>query len=202
MKHFKDFDYMQEEETSHIMPIFTEIKSEEGEGNEKLLDENDLPILALRNMVLFPGITMPVAIGRSKSLALVKVAQKENSLIGVVCQYDYTTDDPTQSDLYSVGVVAEILKVLELPDSTINVILQGKGRFKLNKITQTIPYNRGVVTLLDDFVPQQGDAEFEALVSSLKDLTFDMLKKLGDGAREMTFAVKNISDSAYLVNFL
>ncbi len=193
---------MQEEETSHIMPIFTEIKSEEGEGNEKLLDENDLPILALRNMVLFPGITMPVAIGRSKSLALVKAAQKENSLIGVVCQYDYTTDDPTQSDLYSVGVVAEILKVLELPDSTTNVILQGKGRFKLNKITQTIPYNRGVVTLLDDFVPQQGDAEFEALVSSLKDLTFDMLKKLGDGAREMTFAVKNISDSAYLVNFL
>lgn len=202
MKHFKDFDYMQEEETSHIMPIFTEIKSEEGEGNEKLLDENDLPILALRNMVLFPGITMPVAIGRSKSLALVKAAQKENLLIGVVCQYDYTTDDPTQSDLYSVGVVAEILKVLELPDNTTNVILQGKGRFKLNKITQTVPYNRGVVTLLDDFVPQQSDAEFEALVSSLKDLTFDMLKKLGDGAREMTFAVKNISDSAYLVNFL
>lgn len=193
---------MQEEETSHIMPIFTEIKSEEGEGNEKLLDENDLPILALRNMVLFPGITMPVAIGRSKSLALVKAAQKENLLIGVVCQYDYTTDDPTQSDLYSVGVVAEILKVLELPDNTTNVILQGKGRFKLNKITQTVPYNRGVVTLLDDFVPQQSDAEFEALVSSLKDLTFDMLKKLGDGAREMTFAVKNISDSAYLVNFL
>lgn len=193
---------MQEEETSHIMPIFTEIKSEEGEGNEKLLDENDLPILALRNMVLFPGITMPVAIGRSKSLALVKAAQKENSLIGVVCQYDYTTDDPTQSDLYSVGVVAEILKVLELPDNTTNVILQGKGRFKLNKITQTMPYSRGVVTLLDDFVPQQGDAEFEALVSSLKDLTFDMLKKLGDGAREMTFAVKNISDPAYLVNFL
>lgn len=202
MKHFKDFDYMQEEETSHIMPIFTEIKSVEGEGNEKLLDENDLPILALRNMVLFPGITMPVAIGRSKSLALVKAAQKENLLIGVVCQYDYTTDDPTQSDLYSVGVVAEILKVLELPDNTTNVILQGKGRFKLNKITQTVPYNRGVVTLLDDFVPQQSDAEFEALVSSLKDLTFDMLKKLGDGAREMTFAVKNISDSAYLVNFL
>ena len=193
---------MQEEETSHIMPIFTEIKSEEGEGNEKLLDENDLPILALRNMVLFPGITMPVAIGRSKSLALVKAAQKENLLIGVVCQYDYTTDDPTQSDLYSVGVVAEILKVLELPDNTTNVILQGKGRFKLNKITQTVPYNRCVVTLLDDFVPQQSDAEFEALVSSLKDLTFDMLKKLGDGAREMTFAVKNISDSAYLVNFL
>ena len=193
---------MQEEETSHIMPIFTEIKSVEGEGNEKLLDENDLPILALRNMVLFPGITMPVAIGRSKSLALVKAAQKENLLIGVVCQYDYTTDDPTQSDLYSVGVVAEILKVLELPDNTTNVILQGKGRFKLNKITQTVPYNRGVVTLLDDFVPQQSDAEFEALVSSLKDLTFDMLKKLGDGAREMTFAVKNISDSAYLVNFL
>ena len=193
---------MQEEETSHIMPIFTEIKSEEGEGNEKLLDENDLPILALRNMVLFPGITMPVAIGRSKSLALVKAAQKENLLIGVVCQYDYTTDDPTQSDLYSVGVVAEILKVLELPDNTTNVILQGKGRFKLNKITQIVPYNRGVVTLLDDFVPQQSDAEFEALVSSLKDLTFDMLKKLGDGAREMTFAVKNISDSAYLVNFL
>ena len=145
---------------------------------------------------------MPVAIGRSKSLALVKAAQKENLLIGVVCQYDYTTDDPTQSDLYSVGVVAEILKVLELPDNTTNVILQGKGRFKLNKITQTVPYNRGVVTLLDDFVPQQSDAEFEALVSSLKDLTFDMLKKLGDGAREMTFAVKNISDSAYLVNFL
>lgn len=202
IKHFSDFNYMQDEETSHIMPIFTEIKAEKSEADEKNIDVKDLPILALRNMVLFPGITMPVAIGRSKSMALVKAAQKSNSLIGVVCQYDSSTDDPTQNDLYEVGVVAEILKVLELPDNTTNVILQGKGRFHLDQITETVPYNKGVVTLLEDAAPADGDKEYEALVMSIRDLTFDMLKKMGDGVRELTFAVKNISDSSYLVNFL
>lgn len=203
MKQDDDFDYMQDNETSHIMPIFTEVKKKiDGEDDDKVINTNNLPILALRNMVLFPGITMPVAIGRSKSMALVKAAQKGNSLIGVVCQYDPNTDDPTQYDLYDIGVVAEIIKVLELPDNTTNVILQGKGRFKLDKITETQPYNKAAVTLLDDTIPPAGDNEFEALAQSIKEVTLNMLNAMGDSAREMIFAVKNITDSAYLVNFL
>ncbi|MGN0214888.1 MAG: endopeptidase La [Muribaculaceae bacterium] len=201
MKYFKEFDCMQEEETPHIMPIFTEIKSEIG-ADDKRFDVTDLPILALRNMVLFPGITMPVAVGRSKSMALVKAAQKTNSLIGVVCQIDSSNDDPGQSDLYEVGVVAEILKVLELPDNSTNVILQGKCCFHLDRLTTANPFNRAEVTLLEEKSPEAGNKEFEALTLSIKDLTFEMLQKMGEGAREMTFAIKNISEPAYLVNFL
>ena len=130
---------MQDEGVAHVMPIFTEVKSETDDEKQRSFDSSDLPILALRNMVLFPGITMPVAVGRSKSLALVKEAQKTNSLIGVVCQIDEEIEDPTQNDLHGVGVVAEIIKVLELPDNTTSVILQGKACFKLDRITAVKP---------------------------------------------------------------
>lgn len=193
---------MQDEGVAHVMPIFTEVKSETDDEKQRSFDTSDLPILALRNMVLFPGITMPVAVGRSKSLALVKEAQKTNSLIGVVCQIDEEIEDPMQNDLHGVGVVAEIIKVLELPDNTTSVILQGKACFKLDRITAVKPYLKAEVTMLDEVMPKSDDKEFEALVLSIKELTFEMLQKMGEGAREMMFAVKNIGEPAYLVNFL
>ncbi|MGM9803415.1 MAG: LON peptidase substrate-binding domain-containing protein, partial [Muribaculaceae bacterium] len=184
------------------MPIFTEIKAKATEDEIQQVDTHNMPILALRNMVLFPGITMPVAIGRAQSMALVNWAHDTNALIGVVCQREASTESPDQADLYEVGVVAEILKVLELPDNTTNVILRGLDLFHLDAIIAKQPFLRGDVTLIEERGPADNDREFEALVLSIKDITLEMLKKMGEGGREMTFAIKHIEDAAYLVNFL
>lgn len=190
------------EESSHIMPIFTEIKAIDPSEDKILFNESDMPILALRNMVLFPGVTMPVAVGRSKSLNLIKYAQKKNAVIGVVCQKDSDVEDPSIQDLYEYGVVADVLKVLEMPDNTTNVILQGRSRFKLNYLNQEEPFLRGGITLIKDTLPRKNDKEFQALVLSLKEVTMELLQNIGDGAREMLFAIKNIDNPVYMINFL
>ena len=113
-----------DEKSSPIMPIFAEISAPIEEEAVEIKNE-DLPILTLRNMVLFPGVAMPVLIGRKKTLRLIKEAQRKRMLIGVACQIDAEVEDPTVKDLYSVGVVAEVLKILEMPDDSTTVILQG-----------------------------------------------------------------------------
>lgn len=201
-EYFTDFNCDSDDETPHIMPIITEFGNKDGDDNKFEYDGNDLPIFTLRNMVLFPGVTMPVAIGRAKSLALIKDAQKKNIPIGVVCQREPDLEDPGLSDLYCVGVVAEIIKVLELPDDTTNVILHGKARFSLDRITVTTPYLRGVATPLEEKMPPKNDKEFEALTMAIKEMSTSMFRTIGDGAREMMFAIKNINDPSYLINFL
>ncbi len=186
---------------SHIMPIITDIRSEK-ESEQCVINNEACPILTLRNMVLFPGITMPVAIGRKSSLKLIEDAQKNNSLIGVVCQLEPETEYPGYKDLYKIGVIAEIVKVLELPESNTNVILQGKQVFYLNHIVQEEPYLKGDVSFIDQIEPQKKDKEYDALTSSISDLTIDMFQKMGENGRELTFAIKNIKDPSYLVNFL
>ncbi len=189
------------EEESTIMPIFTEL-----EGTPSLectdLPETGIPILTLRNMVMFPSVALPVAVGRKKSLELVSDAQTQKLHIGVVCQKDAETGDPSLDDLYTTGTIAEIVKVLEMPDNSTTIILQGKKPFKLNAITQTQPYLIGDITLLDEETPSDEDKEFEALISSIKDLTMKILKTLGDSSRELVFALRNIDSSHYLINFL
>ena len=199
---FNDFDNEPTDETPHIMPIFTEIKGEELGNPEEATDIDNMPILALRNMVLFPGITLPVAVGRHKSLNLVQDAQKNKTKIGVVCQVNGKTEDPGFKDLYHYGVVADIIKVFELPDNTTNVLLQGRSRFSLKEIATQEPYLRGVIELSDDILPDDDDKEFDALMISIKELTFDILKNMGDGAKELAFAIKNIDSPIYLINFL
>lgn len=201
MSFFKNLDN-ELEESSHIMPIFTEIKAIDPSEDKILFNESAMPILALRNMVLFPGVTMPVAVGRSKSLNLIKYAQKKNAVIGVVCQKDSDVEDPSIQDLYEYGVVADVLKVLEMPDNTTNVILQGRSRFKLNYLNQEEPFLRGGITLIKDTLPRKNDKEFQALVLSLKEVTMELLQNIGDGAREMLFAIKNIDNPVYMINFL
>lgn len=200
---FKDFNTEPSDESPHIMPIFAEIKIGAGEtGDEqKPIETNDIPILALRNMVLFPGITMPIAIGRSKSMELITAAQQNKTPIGVVCQKNGEIEDPGFDDLYKVGVVTEIVKILELPDNTTNVILQGKSRFNLDCITNTSPYLRGDISIAEDEMPNADDKEFAALVVSLKELVFGILREMESG-KEMTFAIKNIDNPIYLINFL
>ena len=184
MNFFNDFDNEPNDETPHIMPIFTEIKGEEDGNIDGKIDEKDMPILALRNMVLFPGITLPVAVGRNKSLRLIQDAQKKKCKIGVVCQVNGNTEDPGYGDLYHKGVVADIIKVFELPDNTTNVLLQGRSCINLKNVVSHEPYLTGEVELYDDILPDEDDKEFDALMLSVKELTYDILKNVGEGAKE------------------
>ena len=136
-----------EESVSMIMPILTDCDVDEdfSEGVEKIKDE--IPILPLRNMVLFPGVAMPVIVGRSKSLNLIKKFADKRTLIGVVCQRDASTEDPRREDLYDIGSIADILRVLDMPDGSTTIILQGKKRFLLEDILYDNPYHIGKIQL-------------------------------------------------------
>ena len=201
---FNDLDTdIQEETAPQIGTIFAEIKADPlGNTNVGAEEMTDMPILTLRNMVLFPEMTMPVAIGRPQSLSLINETKRLSRPIAVVCQMDSKVDNPGFDDLYKVGTVADIIKVLELPDSTTNVILRGRSPFKLNSIHATEPYLRGSITTLEEIRPIAKDKEFRVLMSSIKDVTHQILKTLGEGANELAFAVKNIDSNEYLINFL
>ena len=184
-----------------VMPILTECDVDEDftEGIEKVGDT--IPILPLRNMVLFPGVALPVIIGRPKSMRLIKEAVHKKSLIGVVCQKEMDTDDPVLEDLYTTGVIADIVRVLEMPDGSTTVILQGKKRFELNELTETDPYLSGKITVLEDTKPDKTDREFEALISTIKDLTIKMLGAVAEPPRDLIFSIKNNKNVLYVVNF-
>lgn len=184
-----------------VMPILTECDVDEDftEGIEKVGDT--IPILPLRNMVLFPGVALPVIIGRPKSMRLIKEAIHKKSLIGVVCQKEMDTEDPVLEDLYTTGVIADIVRVLEMPDGSTTVILQGKKRFELNKLTETDPYLSGKITVLEDTKPDKTDREFEALISTIKDLTIKMLGAVAEPPRDLIFSIKNNKNVLYVVNF-
>ena len=184
-----------------VMPILTECDVDEDftEGIEKVGDT--IPILPLRNMVLFPGVAMPVIIGRPKSMRLIKEAVHKKSLIGVVCQKEMDTEDPVLEDLYTTGVIADIVRVLEMPDCSTTVILQGKKRFELNELTETDPYLSGKITVLEDTKPDKTDREFEALISTIKDLTIKMLGAVAEPPRDLIFSIKNNKNVLYVVNF-
>lgn len=184
-----------------IMPIFAEV-----EGNPDIecpgVAEVDLPILPLRNMVMYSGVALPVSVGRAKSLQLIKEAYAQKQYIGVTCQKDMYVDEPEYKDLYEIGTIAEIVKILEMPDGSTTVILQGKRRFHLDNLTTFTPYLRGNISLLEEKMPKSNDKEFEALISAIKDMTFNILKTLGEPSRELMFALRNIENSHYLINFL
>lgn len=184
-----------------VMPILTDCDVDEDftEGVDKVGEE--LPILPLRNMVLFPGVAMPVMVGRSKSMRLIKEASHKKKLIGVVCQRDMETDDPEFKDLYPVGVVAEIVRLLEMPNGTTTAILQGKKRFELKELTSVEPFLVGKISMLEDKMPAKNDKEFEALTSTIKDLTIKMISANAEPPRDLIFSIKNNKNIIYLINF-
>ncbi|MDL2266000.1 endopeptidase La [Parabacteroides sp. OttesenSCG-928-G21] len=194
---FSDLD----ENLGIMMPILTECDVDEDftEGVEKV--GNVVPILPLRNMVLFPGVAMPVIIGRVKSMRLIKDAVKNKEMIGVVCQRMIETEEPGINDVYTTGVIADIVRVLELPDGNTTVILQGKKRFSLEELVSTEPYLTGKIRMLEDKMPEKSDREFEALVSSIKDLTIKMLASLSDPPRDLIYSLKSNKNVLYLINF-
>ena len=202
MKRFAEESYDDlDDNIGIVMPILTECDVDEDftEGIEKVGSE--IPILPLRNMVLFPGVAMPVIVGRPKSMRLIKEAVHKKALIGVVCQKEMNTEDPGFDDLYTTGVIADIVRVLEMPDGTTTVILQGKKRFALDSLKDTEPYLKGKISLLEDKMPKKSDREFDALISTIKDLTIKMLGALNEPPRDLIFSIKNNKNVLYLINF-
>ena len=202
MKRFADESYDDlDDNIGIVMPILTECDVDEDftEGIDKV--GKVVPIIPLRNMVLFPGVAMPVIVGRPKSMRLIKEAVQKKTLIGVVCQKEMNTEDPGFDDLYTTGVIADIVRVLEMPDGTTTVILQGKKRFSLDALEETEPYLKGKISLLEDKMPDKTDREFEALISTIKDLTIKMLGSLSEPPRDLIFSIKNNKNVLYLVNF-
>ena len=175
-----------------------------GEGAAKL-DESQLPdslpILALRNAVLFPGTVFPITIGREKSILLIEDAEKNNTFIGAVPQNDLAVEDPREQDLYPYGTVAKIVKTLEMPDGTITAILQGYKRFELDSVVEYNPYMIGRVRYQDDFVPEI-DAQMKMIAESLKEKAATVIRSSAMVPREAVNALKGIENFEFLVNFI
>ena len=168
--------------------------------NESELPDS-LPILALRNAVLFPGSVFPITIGREKSIRLIEDAEKNNAFIGAVPQNDLSIEDPRKEDLYAYGTVAKIVKTLEMPDGTITAILQGFKRFEIDSIVEYEPYMLGRVRYQEDFVPEN-DNKTKMIAESLKEKATLLIRMSGMVAREAATAIKSIDNFEFLVNFI
>ena len=175
-------------------------QEEEDEMNKENLPDT-LPILPLRNTVLFPGVVIPITVARDKSINLIKDANKGNRTIGVVAQLNSAIEDPQFSDLNKVGTVAHIIKMLRMPDGSTTVIIQGKRRFTLNECISTEPYIIASITPFNEkkLIPNE---EQNALVSSIKDLALDIVNINPMVPSEASFAIKNIESPTFLLNFI
>ena len=160
-----------------------------------------LPILALRNAVLFPGTVFPITIGREKSMRLIEEAERTNSFIGTVPQNDLSVEEPAREDLYNYGTVAKIVKTLEMPDGTVTAILQGFKRFELVSIYDYDPYILGKVQYLDDFVPEN-DTKIRMISESLKEKAMSIIRSSSLAPRDAANALKSIDSFEFLVNFI
>ena len=178
------------------------------DGNDEHIFDVDiksgaiLPILPLRNMVLFPGVFLPITVGRKSSLRLVRESEKKRSDIAVVCQKTAQTEDPRLEDLHTIGTVGRIVRILEMPDQTTTVILQGMKRLQLKEITETVPYLKGEVDLLEEEIPNKEDKEFQALIEACKDLTMRYIKSSDVMHQDSIFAIRNINSPIFLINFI
>ncbi|MDR1415195.1 MAG: endopeptidase La [Odoribacteraceae bacterium] len=162
-----------------------------------------VPVLPLRNTVLFPGVIIPINIGREKSLRLVRDAYKQGTLIGVIAQRDTQTENPTQPDLYHTGTIASVLKLLEMPDKTTTAILQGKKRFILDDVLYDEPYHVGKITPKQEERPPVDDREYDAITESLKEITLKIIQISGNMPDNVsTMALKNIESMFFLINFI
>lgn len=186
------------DDEAEFIPLLS-ADDEEQMNSEKTPDE--LPILPLRNTVLFPGVVIPITVGRDKSIKLIKDAYQGNKTLGVVSQKNDNIEDPKESDLNKIGTVALILKMLRMPDGNTTVIIQGKKRFKIKEVTQTEPYLRATIEAYNQ-VEKPSGKNFNALVSSIKDLASQIIEQSPNIPTEATFAIKNIESPTFLINFI
>ena len=184
---------------AELIPLLT--PEDEEEMNNELLPDS-LPILPLRNMVLFPGVVIPITAGRDKSIKLINDANASGKNIGVVAQKNEEDEDPTKDDIHNVGTVARILRVLKMPDGNITIILQGKKRFEIAEVVSEEPYITATVKEVPEKRPKKNDTEFNAIIDSLKELAVKIIQESPNLPSEATFAIKNIESKSFLVNFV
>jgi len=187
------------EQQSEFIPLITD---EDEDALNKVEIPESIPILPLRNTVLFPGVILPITVGREKSVQLIEEVYNNDKVLGAIAQKDPNDEDPKQNDLHEAGTIAQIIKILEMPDGSTSVIIQGKKRFKLNEIVEEKPYLSGKVTELEDKKRDAKGKEFEAIVGSLKDMSLKIIKLSSNIPQEASFAVKNIENTTFLINFI
>ncbi len=187
------------DENSELIPLMTP-EDEEAINNEELPET--LPILSLRNTVLFPGVVIPITAGRDKSIKLINDANKGGKVIGVVSQKDESLENPTARDINDTGTVARILRVLKMPDGNVTVIIQGKKRFKIDEVLSEEPYMNATIKGIAEAKPALNNKEFTAIIDSIKDLALEIIKESPNIPSEASFAIKNIESNSFLINFV
>lgn len=182
-----------------IVPIIAD-------GDEGELEDVDvpdaIPILSLRNTVLFPGVVLPISIGRPKSIQLIKDAYRNNKIVGTVAQKDPDIENPEYIDLNTIGTIGQIVKLLEMPDGSTTAIMQGRKRMALQELVSESPYFIAKVKTLPETKPEVMSKDFDAIVGSLKDLSLKIIKINPNISPEASFAIKNIENNTYLINFI
>ena len=187
------------ESDADLIPLMT-TEDEEALENEAL--PNAVPILPLRNTVLFPGVVIPITAGRDKSIKLIKDANKADKIIGVVAQRNEDVENPGAQDIHQMGTVAQILRVLKMPDGNTTIIIQGKKRFKIQSIIEEQPYLKAEIDPVQDELPLKNDKEFLTIIDSIKDLALQIIQENPNIPTEAAFAIKNIQTPSFLINFV
>lgn len=187
------------EESEELIQLIT---PDTGDDFDKDALPKELPILPIRNTVLFPGVVIPITVGRQKSIRLVKKAYRGDKILGVVAQKNAKSDDPTSKDLYEVGTIARIIKMLVLPDGNTTIIIQGRSRFKVDEIIQENPYITARYSTLKDNFPANKKRETKAIIQSLKEAASKIIKLNPEMPQEAQVALDNIESSTFLTHFL
>jgi ATP-dependent Lon protease len=187
------------DQDAELIPLMTP-EDEEQINKEEIPEE--LPILPLRNTVLFPGVVIPITAGRDKSIQLIKDANAGNKTIGVVSQKTEGVEDPSIDDVHKTGTVARIMKMLKMPDGNITVIIQGQKRFEIDAVTQEEPYLKATTKKVEEDRSQIKEPEFDAIIDSIKAMALNIIKINPSLPSEASFAIKNIESSPFLINFV
>ena len=186
-------------EESELIPLMTS-DDEEAINKEKL--PKSLSILPLKNTVLFPGVVIPITATRNKSVKLIKASNKGDKLVGVVSQINHKVLDPKLEDINNIGTVAKILRVLQMPDGNLTIIIQGKKRFKIKKIISEKPFLKADIIEINEIKPQKNDKKYNATIDSIKDLALKIIDENPNIPSEASIAIKNIQSNSFLVNFV
>ena len=187
------------DENAEFIPLLT---TEDEEEIERERVPHVLPILPLRNTVLFPGVVVPISAGRDVSIRLINEANETTKTIGVVAQTDENTEIPEGKDVYRLGTVARILRVLKMPDGNVTIIIQGKKRFQIEGIVEEKPYIKAAITEVSDIKPDTNDKEFEATIDAIRDLAIKIIQENPNIPSEAAFAIRNIESTSFLINFI
>ncbi|HEY9183830.1 MAG TPA: endopeptidase La [Salegentibacter sp.] len=196
---FDSLSLQEIDQDADLIPLMT--PEDEEEINKENLPES-LPILPLRNTVLFPGVVIPITAGRDASIKLINQANNDSKIIGVVSQKDEEVENPRAKDINRVGVVARILRVLKMPDGNTTVIIQGKKRFKIEEVVSEDPYLTATITEVPEARPATDNEEFSAIIDSIKELALQIIKGSPNIPSEASFAIKNIESASFLINFV